>query len=289
MRPGSALRALRPRQWIKNLALFAPLLFAGKAFLPSAVLRATVAFGAFSLVASGVYVFNDWRDREQDRLHPEKKRRPIAAGEIGLGGAVALTIACVGAGLVLAAWLGRDFTAIVGGYLSLQLLYTLWLKQVVLVDVMLIAVGFVLRVIAGSVAISVPVSNWLFLCTMLLALFLGFGKRRQELSALKGDATSHRAALSHYSTGLLDQLTAITAAACIVGYGLYAVSAETVARIGSDGLKYTVPFVIFGIFRYLYLVHQRGLGGSPERVLLSDGPLLVDVALFTLLCGAILY
>lgn len=274
------LRALRPRQWAKNFAVFAPLLFAKAVLVPGAALKASLAVGAFCLLASAIYLVNDWVDREKDRLHPEKRRRPIAAGHLGGAGAAALAIACAlgGAGMALA--VHSRFAAVAAGYVALQLAYSFFLKRAVILDVMIIALGFVLRVVGGGVAIDVPVSNWLFLVTLLLAVFLGFAKRRHELSSLQGEATAHRANLSDYSLPMLDQMMSMVAAACILAYGLYSVAQDTVEHVGSDRLKFTVPFVIYGIFRYLFLVHRKGAGGSPERVLTSDGPFLVNLLLY---------
>lgn len=285
----SVLIQLRPRQWTKNAAVLAPLLFAKSVFVGDSAVRAFVAAAAFSAVASGIYTLNDWLDREKDRLHPEKKYRPIAAGLINgplaLGMLAVLWVVGFGAAL----WVRPEFAAVLAGYAVMQVLYSTWLKHHVILDVLLIAIGFVLRVVAGGVAIQVPVSNWLYLCTLLLALFLGFAKRRHELSSLAGDAGAHRANLSDYSLPMLDQFIAITAASCILAYGLYTVSADTVRHVGTDDLKFTVPFVIYGFFRYLFLMHRRNQGGSPERVLLSDLPLIIDVLLFVGVAAIILY
>ena len=284
----AALKALRPKQWVKNGVLLVPLLFAKSVFATDLVFRALASVAAFSLLASGVYVLNDWFDREKDRLHPEKKHRPIAAGLIAGPAATALVIGCwLGAGAI-GAWLGLDFLGVLAGYLMLQVLYTGALKRLVILDVMAIALGFIIRVVAGAVAIDVVVSNWLFLCTLLGAVFLGFAKRRAELSSLE-DASAHRANLADYSLPMLDQMMSIAAAACILAYGLYTVSAETVQRVGSDHLKLTVPCVVYGVFRYLFLVHKRGAGGAPEKVLLSDAPLMIDAGLFLGIAGWALY
>ncbi|MCA2976943.1 MAG: decaprenyl-phosphate phosphoribosyltransferase [Myxococcaceae bacterium] len=274
--PVAALKALRPRQWTKNGVLLAPLIFAKSAFQSGLVFKAFVAVAAFSLLASGVYVVNDWVDREKDRLHPEKRRRPIAAGHLGLGSAITLVALCWGGAAGLGAWLGLPFVGVLGGYLALQAVYTGGLKHAVLLDVMAIALGFILRVVAGAVAIDVVVSNWLFLCTLLGAVFLGFAKRRAELSSLE-EAAAHRANLADYTVPMLDQMMSIAAASTVLAYGLYTVSPETVAHVGSDRLKFTVPCVIYGVFRYVFLVHKRGQGGAPEKVLLGDGPIQLTV------------
>jgi 4-hydroxybenzoate polyprenyltransferase len=285
----AAIRALRPKQWTKNAALLAPLLFAKSVFAPGLLLRALVGVGAFSLLASGVYVVNDWFDREKDRLHPEKRRRPIAAGHLSGGGAVVIVAICWSIAAVGAWWVSPSFAAVLGSYLALQALYTSVLKQMVLLDIMAIALGFILRVVAGAEAIDVVVSNWLFLCTLLLALFLGFAKRRAELSSLEDNAGAHRASLADYTVPLLDQMMSICAACCILAYGLYTVAKETTDHVGSDHLKFTVPFVVYAIFRYLFLVHKRGAGGAPEKVLLGDVPFMISIALFLGVAGWALY
>ena len=228
--------------------------------------------------------------------NPRSSTVTIAAGLVSGQAAFILVVACWGLGFVLAAAARPAFAGVAAGYVVLQVLYSLIFKRWVIVDVMAIAAGFVLRVVpAGTrlefpgVAIDVPLSNWLFLCTLLLAVFLGFAKRRHELSALEEDASFHRANLSEYSVQLLDQLLSIVAASCIVAYGLYTVAPDTIEHVGSDKLKFTIPFVIYGIFRYLFLIHRRGAGGSPERVLLSDPPLLIDLFLYVAVAGAVLY
>ena len=283
------LGALRPRQWTKNGAVYAPLLFARAVLVEGAALRATLAVLSFCLLSSGVYVVNDWVDRERDRLHPEKRHRPIAAGRIAGRVAAALVAVCWAAGFTLALAARMEFAGLAAGYVALQLLYTFLLKRLVIVDVVAIAIGFVLRVVGGGVAIDVPLSNWLFLCTLLLAVFLGFAKRRHELTSLQAEAPSHRANLSDYSLPMLDQMLGVVAAACLVAYGIYTVSPETIAHVGSDRMKFTVPFVMYGIFRYLFLIHRRGAGGSPERVLLSDPAFLVNLGLYTAVAAWALY
>jgi 4-hydroxybenzoate polyprenyltransferase len=286
--PLVAVRALRPKQWTKNGVLLVPLLFAKSIFAEGLALKAFVGVVAFSLLASGVYVVNDWVDREKDRLHPEKRKRPIAAGHLGGAMAAALVALCWGVAGALAWWLGPTFSAVLGGYLALQVLYTGGVKHLVLLDIMAIAFGFILRVMAGAEAIDVVVSNWLLLCTLLGALFLGFAKRRAELSALE-DASAHRANLAEYTVPLLDQMMSISASSSILAYGLYTVSTETIAHVGSDHLKFTVPFAVYAVFRYLFLVHKKGAGGAPEKVLLSDVPLLINIGGFLAVAAWALY
>lgn len=286
----AAVRALRPQQWTKNLAVFAPLLFARAVTVPGAAWHATLAFLSFCALASGLYVVNDWMDQAQDRLHPEKKLRPIAAGEISALGAVALVVGCWLVGGVLAVLAGPNVGPIAHAYVLVELAYTFWLKRYVIVDVLVIATGFVLRVYGGAAAIDVPVSNWLFLCALLLALFLALGKRRAELVSLDtSQAHGHRATLADYSVPLLDQMLTLVAAACVVAYALYTVAPDTVEKVGSDRMKYSVPFVVYGILRYLYLLHRRGGGGTPERVLLQDGPTVLNLALYLGTVGWVLF
>jgi 4-hydroxybenzoate polyprenyltransferase len=285
-----AFRALRLRQWTKNLAVFAPLLFARAVTVPGAAAHAALAFLSFCALASGLYVVNDWVDQSQDRLHPEKKLRPIASGELRAIGAVTLVLLCWVAGAVLAMLAGPKVWPATLAYVLVELAYTFWLKRYVIVDVLVIATGFVLRVVGGAAAIDVPVSNWLFLCALLLALFLALGKRRAELESLAGpEAHGHRATLADYSIPLLDQMLTLVAATCVVSYALYSVAPDTVEKVGSDRMKFTVPFVVYGILRYLYLLQRRGAGGSPERVLLEDRPTLLNLALYLGTVGWVLF
>jgi len=282
-------RVLRPRQWTKNLAVFAPLLFAKAVFVPNLAARELLAFVAFCFLSSGTYVFNDWIDREEDRKHPQKALRPIASREIRARTVLLLIVICWAAGLDLGLMLGWRFVALGAAYLAVQIAYTLVLKHQVILDVLAIGAGFVLRVLAGAVAINVPVSGWLFLCALLLALFLGLAKRRQELVSLQDGASEHRPSLGEYSLPLLDQMLATVAGMCILAYGLYTVAPDTVAKVGSDRLKWTLPFVLYGILRYLYLVHRRDVTGSPERVLLSDVPTIVNLVLYAAAALVALY
>ena len=282
-------RVLRPRQWAKNLAVFAPLLFAKAVFIPDLAARAGLAFVAFCFLSSGTYVFNDWIDREEDRRHPQKALRPIAAREIRARTVLLIIVICWAAGLDLGLMIGWKFVTLGAAYLILQVAYTLVLKHHVILDVLCIAAGFVLRILAGAVAISVPVSGWLFLCALLLALFLGLAKRRQELVSLEDGATEHRPSLGEYSLPLLDQMLATVAGMSILAYGLYTVAPDTVAKVGSDRLKWTLPFVLYGVLRYLFLVHRRDVTGSPEKVLFSDLPTIVNLLLYTAAVFAVLY
>ena len=291
--PRSFLRnlliALRPGQWTKNLVVFAGLMF-GRQLLNVEALAATLAaFGVFCGLSGVVYLVNDVADREQDRLHPKKRYRPIASGALPVRAALAAAVVIAAVALAVAWVIGRPFATVAVAYLALLTLYSGPLKRVVILDVLTIAVGFVLRAAGGAVAIGVPISHWLLVCTILLALFLALAKRRQEITMLADGAASHRAILSEYSPPLLDQMIAIVTASTLMAYALYTVSPETVAKFGTDRLLFTFPFPLYGIFRYLYLVHQRQGGGSPAELLLKDRPLLACVASWALAVAAIIY
>lgn len=281
--PGTAAslaRLLRPHQWPKNAFVLAPVLFAQAAHDPTKVGRGLAAAALFSLAASAVYCANDAIDAPRDRLHPKKRLRPVASGAVSRGAALALAVLLAAGSLAGAFALGGGFPTILAVYLLLNLLYSLWLKNVVLLDAILIAISFVLRVLAGAAAIAVPASHWLLLCTLLLALFLSFSKRRAELALLADGGGEHRPALAGYTRELLDRFDAILLGATIVAYALYTVSPETVANFGSDRLIYGLPFVIYGLFRYLLLVEQGRDAGEPGTLAFRDGPLVLCVALW---------
>jgi len=283
------LHSLRPEQWTKNLIVFAGLIFGLELFDRTAVLRAVSAFCVFCALSGAVYVINDIMDREADRRHPLKARRPIASG--ALPPAVAGVAAAVLAAVALAAafTLGIPFGAVALSYVLLQSFYSGPLKHVVILDVLAIALGFVLRAAAGAVAIRVPISHWLLVVTILLALFLALSKRRHELVLLANGATEHRPILGEYSPYLLDQMISVVTASTLVAYIFYCISPETIQKFGTDMLGLTIPFPLYGIFRYLYLVHRREGGGSPSQMLLNDRPLLVCVALWVLAVVVIVY
>ncbi|RMG47541.1 MAG: decaprenyl-phosphate phosphoribosyltransferase [Acidobacteria bacterium] len=283
------VRSLRPHQWVKNVLLFAALVFSQRAGDPHAVLRATAGFFLFCLLSSFVYLVNDVVDREADRLHPVKRSRPIASGLVPLPLALALAAGLAAAGLAGSALLGLGFLAAAVAYAAVSLAYCLALKRVVILDVMVLASGYALRAVAGAEAIDVEFSSWLLLCTSLLALFLGFCKRRQELTSLEGDATRHRAVLAGYTEPFLDQMIAVVTASTVVAYTFYALSEEVARKLGTPYLGLTVPFVLYGIFRYFYLVHVRGEGGRPARELVADRPLVVNILLYGLTVFALLY
>jgi len=269
--------------------VFAALIFARKLSEPSAVVAATEAFLLFCLLSGAMYLVNDLVDLERDRLHPVKRTRPLASGQLTpqLATGAAFTFSAAALAGAFAVGPGLGLTAL--AYFLLVLGYSFFLKNVVIVDVLAVAFGFVLRAIAGAVAIDVAFSNWLLICTMLFALFLGLNKRRHELTLLADGAAGHRRILGEYSPYLLDQMIAVVTASTVVSYALYTQAAETVAKFGTDRLVWTLPLVVYGIFRYLYLVHQREQGGNPSRVLLNDKPILLVVALWGVAVLVIIY
>ncbi len=285
----SLFLALRPAQWTKNLIVFAALIFGERLFDAGSVVRAVVAFAAFCALSGVVYLLNDVVDRDADRRHPLKRHRPIAAGHLTVGLAVATGLTLLVLALGAALWLGPSFLAHAVGYVALQVAYTLDFKHRVILDVLSIAVGFVIRASAGGAAIDVPVSQWLLVCTILLALFLALAKRRHEITLLGEDAARHRAILGEYTPYLVDQMIAVVSASTLMGYAFYTVSSSTVERFGTSWLGLTLPFPLYGIFRYLYLVHRRSQGGSPTELLLADRPLLVCVALWGAATIALIY
>ena len=283
------LTATRPQEWIKNAFVFAPLFFSQNVLNPDLALKSAYGFALFCFAAGGVYLINDIADREDDRRHPEKSTRPIAAGVLPVHlaaiAAGVLLIAAVGGAFLL----GFAFGLVTLAYVVLVSAYSKWLKHIVIVDVFAIAAGFVLRVAAGALAIGVVMSHWLLICTLLLALFLGLSKRRYELVTLSGEGKLHRQVLAEYNPQFLDMMIGIVTSATVVCYALYTVSQETVQRFHTDRLLLTLPFVLYGIFRYLYLVYHKNYGGDPSRTLVSDRPLLVNIALWVSTCGIIIY
>jgi 4-hydroxybenzoate polyprenyltransferase len=287
--PHAILVSLRPHQWTKNLLVFAALAFSKHLYEHGPLVRTIAAFAIFCGLSGTVYLLNDVADVERDRLHPRKRLRPVASGAlprtVAILTAAALGLVCLG----LAPLLGRPFAIAAAAYLALNLAYSFYLKEAVIVDVLCISMGFVIRAVAGGVAIAVHISEWLLVCTTLLALFLALAKRRHELTSLSGRAHSHRKILAEYSPHLLDQMISVVTSACLMAYTFYTLSPETVGKFRTDRLAWTVPFVLYGIFRYLYLVHQKEQGGSPSDVLLTDRPLLVNVALWAFAVIVIIY
>ena len=283
------LVSLRPGQWSKNLLVFAALIFAVRLFDVPSVIAAGEAFAIFCALSGAVYLVNDVVDRDGDRRHPLKRHRPIAAGDVpvptALGVAAALT-----AGSLAASWhLGWRFALIACAYLAISVLYSARLKHVVILDVLAISIGFVLRAAAGAMAIDVAISHWLLVCTILLALFISLAKRRHELVLLADGAADHRRILGEYTPYLLDQMIAVVAASTLLAYAFYTMSPETVEKFGTSWLSLTIPFPLYGIFRYLYLVHRRDGGGSPADLLFSDRPLLACVTLWAVAVAVIIY
>lgn len=285
----SLLVSLRPHQWTKNLILFAPLALSKHLFEAGPLLRSMFAFVVFCGLSGAAYLVNDVRDLERDRLHPRKRLRPIASGVLPARTALALAGLIGGASLLVSLLLGRAFALAALAYVALNLLYSLKLKEVVIVDAIAVSLGFVVRAVAGALAVGVIFSDWLLICTILLALFLTFCKRRHELTTLEGQASDHRKSLEEYSPYLLDQMIAVVTASCLMAYASYTTAPETVAKFQTDRLPWTIPFVLYGIFRYLYLVHQKDQGGSPTDLLLTDRPILLNVALWALALVAIVY
>ncbi len=285
----SLILSLRLGQWTKNLLVFAPLLFAVKLFDFQSVALATGGFAVFCTLSSVVYLINDVMDRERDRQHPRKRLRPIAAGDLSVSAALLTAALLATTALAGAALMGWRFAAVAASYVALQTLYSVALKHIVIIDALTLSIGFVLRAIAGAVVIDVVISHWLFVCTILLALFIALAKRRHELVLLADGAASHRPILDEYSAYLLDQMIAVVTASTLMAYIFYTISPETEQKFGTSWLGLTIPFPLYGIFRYLYLVHRREGGGSPSDLLLNDRPLLACVTLWVIAVVLIVY
>ena len=282
------IRAMRPRQWPKNVFIFAALVFDEQLTQKEPLLRTIAGFVLLCLISSAVYLLNDIADVESDRQHPTKRNRPIAAGQLSIPLALVLAIAMAAFALAAGFALEPSFGWIITLYFVINLLYSLWLKHKPIIDVMIIAAGFVLRVAAGVVLIEVArFSPWLYVCTTLLALIIGFGKRRAEIILLADGANAHRKVLDGYTIGFLDQLIVVVSATTIMAYSLYTFSALNLPS--NHLMMLTIPFVIYGVFRYLYLIHVEDAGGAPEELILSDRPLLATLIFWGLLAVAILY
>ncbi len=278
------VRLLRPKQWLKNFFVFAALVFSRSACDPVLLGRTAAAFAAFCALSSGVYVLNDIYDRERDRLHPVKRNRPIASGRVPVGAAGTYAALLLAAGVTGGFLVNAELGLVALAYALLMAGYSLRLKELVLLDVFTIAAGFLLRVVAGVAAIGVSLSPWLFLCTLFLSLFLALGKRRHELFLLSEGAGEHRPVLDGYSRAFIDQMISIATSATIISYSLYTFLAPT-----SRLLMVTIPFVLYGLFRYLYVIYRTGGGGAPEDVLVGDRPLQAAVLLWIVTCILILY
>ncbi len=284
----SIIVSMRPRQWLKNLLLFSPLLFSNNLVELSQDVMVLEAFLLFCLLSGSVYIINDIFDREQDQGHPLKSQRPISSGKIGVekAGAAAAILSLLA--LAFSFLLDRDFGLVALSYFLLNLFYSWKLKNVVIIDVMVVALGFVFRVVAGAVVIRVEFSAWILVCTILLALFLVLSKRRHELVLLNEGAKEHRRTLAQYSPYFLDQMIGVVTASTLMSYALYTIS-EAPHKFGTKGMIYTIPFVLYGIFRYLYLVYQKEEGGDPSQALFIDWPLMVNVALWVVAVIIIIY
>ncbi|OPZ63773.1 MAG: Decaprenyl-phosphate phosphoribosyltransferase [Candidatus Aerophobetes bacterium ADurb.Bin490] len=276
---------LRVKQWIKNLLLFAALLFTGNIFTLPLLLKVITAFFLFCFAASSLYIVNDLKDAKEDRLHPQKKNRPIASGAVGKEFAVTLAVFLALISLSSAYFLNFFFFAVLLSYMVMTSLYTVYLKHLVILDVLTVAAGFVLRPVAGAVVIDAAISPWLLVCTTLLALFVILSKRKHELVTLT-DASKHRKTLAEYSPELLDQMISIVTSSTLIAYCLYTFSSST----GSNHpyMMFTIPFVLYGIFRYLYLLHKKNLGGAPELIFLKDIPMIIDISLWVISSAAII-
>ncbi|HEX9779944.1 MAG TPA: decaprenyl-phosphate phosphoribosyltransferase [bacterium] len=281
--------SLRVRQWVKNALVLAPLVFAGRLANPADALAAAIAGACFCLASSGVYLVNDVLDRRMDRFHPVKRARPVASGAVPARTAYAVAAAL----LILASLAAVRFHLRLGGivllYIALCGAYSLGLKRFVIVDVLALSLGFVMRVWGGAVVLDLMPSHWLQMAVFFLALFVSLAKRRQELLMLHAGALQHRHVLADYTPALIDQMTSVLSGVAIVCYALYAVSPEVEARVGTFGFVYSVPFVVYGVLRYLYLVHVREEGLDPTEALLTDRPMLVSVVLWTLAVLVTLY
>lgn len=282
-------RLFRVEQWVKNLFIFFPLIFAGKLTQENVLAGSVAAFFGFCLISSSTYILNDFLDIKADKLHPKKSLRPLVKVRINKFFIIALILSLMTTGLTISFWVNKSVLYVVCTYVILHLFYNFFTKRMIILDVICIALGFQLRVWAGSYAADVLPSVWLQLCVFLLALFLGFVKRRHELSTLKDKASEHRSVLAHYTSYLLDQIIIICATLTIVFYSLYTISPDVVARLGNHNMVYTIIFVIYGIFRYFYLVHVRKLGGDPGEVIFSDFPILMNLILWVMSIVIILY
>ncbi len=283
------LETMRPRQWTKNGVLFAGILFSLQIFQLVPLIKTIAAFFLFCMISGTVYILNDILDYQRDLAHPEKKNRPIPSGRLPRKLALMFDIVIGTIALTMSFWLEPTFGWISLAYLVMNIAYSLYLKNIVIVDVLIIAMGFVFRAVGGAMVIQVDISEWLLICTFLLALFLALCKRRHELDIIEDKASAHRAVLKEYNSVLLDQMISVVTASALMAYALYTISDNVVEKFHTQNLIFTVPFVLFAIFRYLYLVHAKNLGGSPERALIQDKAMVIDIGLWVLAVTAILY
>ena len=282
------IKTMRPKQWIKNIFVFAPLAFDKKLTQSNYLAKTIAGFVLLCVISGVVYIINDLGDAEKDRQHPKKRNRPVASGQLGNGAAIAAAILIPLVALPLGFLLAPLFGAVLALYLLIQIAYSFWLKNVVIIDVMLIAAGFLLRVAAGVPLVEAErFSPWLYVCMMLGSLLIGFGKRRHELMLLRENANVHRQSLGEYNLQLLDHAISIVTASTLLAYALYTFSAQGLPA--NHAMMLTIPFVLYAVFRYLYLIHVKGIGGEPEEIILSDRPLQVSILLWGLSVIAVLY
>lgn len=284
-----AIVSLRPTQWVKNLFLFAALIFSQNLLVLSKSVRACWGFVLFCALASSTYLINDLFDLQEDQKHPIKSSRPLPSGRLNRSQTVPMAVLLAAASLAFSFKLHPQFGILALAYFLMNFAYSAFLKHVIILDVMLVAFGFVLRAVAGAVVIEVEISSWLLICTILIALFLALSKRRHELVIMAEESPEHRRVLGEYSPYFLDQMIGVVTASTLMSYTLYTLSPEVVSKLGTANLKFTIPFVLYGIFRYLYLVHQQAKGGSPTKVLLTDRPLMLNILLWFVAIWVILY
>lgn len=285
----AVIKLIRVKQWVKNLFVFAPLVFSLQLFDPEPLLQTVAAFFAFSLVSSSLYAMNDIVDLERDQHHPRKKNRPLPAGILTIPQAAIAGVLCLGCGAFLALWLDLAVAGVLAFYLLMNIYYSMWGKNIIILDTMLIAVGFVLRVLAGAYAIAVPPSSWMLVATFFLALLLGMGKRYNELRVMQEESGSHREVLDEYNEPLLRQLFAVASSATVVAYALYTMDPKVIKAFSTENLVFTLPFVVFGVFRYLYLVFNHELGGDPTELVFKDRTMLAAVVLWVISVVILIY
>jgi 4-hydroxybenzoate polyprenyltransferase len=283
------LEMLRPYQWVKNILVFGGLIFSTSLFKSMEVVVSLGAFSIFCLASSGIYIINDLRDIQFDKIHPIKMNRPIASGKVPKISAIIIMLLLLPASLLFSYLLNKSFFLIIIAYISLNLAYSFGLKKVVILDAFIVAIGFLLRAFAGCVVINVEVTPWLFICTLSLALIVSFGKRRNEMNILKTEAKDHRESLQFYNVQFLDIILTICSATAIGTYSLYTMASETVLRFGSQKLIITTPFVMYGIFRYLFLIYTQNTGGDPTRLLIKDIPTIINGIIWMLCIGYLIY
>ncbi len=280
---------MRPHQWVKNAILFAGVIFGKKLNDPESLLRALFAFALFSLVASCQYAFNDYLDRKEDALHPEKRNRPLASGALNPGYALFLTVILFAFSMVSAYILDGKFFLLCGFYFVFNIMYSMYFKHIVILDVMSISIGFVIRAIAGAIVVNVKFSSWLLLCTFMLSLFWGFSKRRGEIILLDKSAGEHRKILEEYSVNFLDLMLGVTATMTLMSYVMYTVSPSTATNLGTDKLFYTIPIVVYAIFRSLYITYIKNTSHNPTKAILTDISVLVSGLCWFLLVAFLMY